>query len=219
MEIWRVIDFTEGAYSISNVGNLRNNRRAGKNLNPSSDEKGYKVSGMSYCGIKGKTHKIHRLVAQAFIPNPENKPFVNHINGIKDDNRVENLEWCTPRENTMHSYNIGLKKPILFEKDIIEIRENKDSLTGAQLAVKYRCSKSMISMILTNKTWNIDELQVGVSNKINGALIGRTVIDLATGIYYDSVSEAHRVYGKHSNTYFFAMLEGKKRNKTNYKLT
>lgn len=65
------------------------------------DKHGYK-----FASVNGKSLRVHRLVADKYIPNPENKPHVNHINGIKDDNRVENLEWCTPAENERHSREV-----------------------------------------------------------------------------------------------------------------
>jgi hypothetical protein len=71
---------------------------------------GYYAVTISKDGIK-KTHLIHRLIAQAFIPNPENKPDINHRNGIKGDFSIENLEWCTKKENIQHAVKTGLKKP------------------------------------------------------------------------------------------------------------
>lgn len=66
--------------------------------------------------LNGRTIVVHRIIAKVWVPNPENKPFVNHINGNKADNRAENLEWCTTSENLLHAYRTGLEKKQLGEK-------------------------------------------------------------------------------------------------------
>lgn len=83
------------------MGEVRNNR-TGKLMKPSKNEKGYLRIGLTTNG-KQKCMRVHRLVAQAFIPNPENKPEVNHIDFDKENNCVNNLEWVTGKENTKHS--------------------------------------------------------------------------------------------------------------------
>lgn len=142
IEIWKDVVGAEGLYEISSFGRLKSLRknahtpsytnRKGRMIVErimafTTNPKGYLQAGFFVAG-KQKTSPVHRLVAQAFIPNPLNKPQINHINGIKNDNRVENLEWCTNQENVQHAFDTGLAKG-LFGAD------NKHSIPISQFTM------------------------------------------------------------------------------------
>lgn len=113
MEMWKTIEGTEGTYEVSNTGKVRSNNYLGhgkqQELSLAKDQKGY-LRVRIYKDGSRKTIKVHREVAKAFIPNPENKAEVNHKDGNKENNHVDNLEWATPGENTAHAYGSGLKE-------------------------------------------------------------------------------------------------------------
>lgn len=108
---------------------------------------------------KGHTKKVHRLVAEAFIPNPQNKPAVNHKDGDKLNNNASNLEWVTNKENTKHAYATGLFNNIgennsrhkLTTADILNIKRLRKINTQQELSEMYKVSISLISMIQTSK--------------------------------------------------------------------
>jgi hypothetical protein len=109
--------------------------------------------------IKGKNYSVHRLVAEQHIPNPDNKPFVNHKNGIKSDNRVDNLEWVTQYENVLHAtYMLGKKqKRNLTYEEALVIREKYSTkkYTMDELALEFSCKKTVIQRIIEKKTYNL----------------------------------------------------------------
>ena len=107
-EIWKPIDGYEGKYEVSNLGCVRS-MLSNKNLAFEKTDKGYFRVGL-YKDGKTKKFRVHRLVASAFVPNPENFPEVNHKDGIKSNNAAHNLEWCSPCKNAIHAFKNGLRK-------------------------------------------------------------------------------------------------------------
>jgi hypothetical protein len=135
-EIWKDIEGYEGLYQVSNLGKVKslsnNLAKKEKILKNSKNVKGYHKVTLCLFG-KRKSITVHRLVAEAFIHNDKNKSQVNHINGVKIDNNVNNLEWSTASENVRHSWKNGLSNISEFCKQ--RVSESKSipvvsNLTG-----------------------------------------------------------------------------------------
>jgi hypothetical protein len=120
-----------------------------RNLKPQINGYGYHIQFLG----KGNKVYIHRLVSQLFLENPQALKCINHKNGIKTDNRIENLEYCSHRDNANHMYQTGLKATKLTEEDVMRIRTTEFFMPQRELAKKYGCTSVNISHIKTRKTW------------------------------------------------------------------
>lgn len=169
MEKWKKISGYK-YYLISNLGRVKSindkgNWGDGRILKTIVRKSGYCVVNLwSYSGSdkKMKQHKVHKLVANAFIPNTKNKPIINHIDGDKENNKAANLEWCTHSENMVHSYKNGLHKvdkgnktTKLNKKQVKEIRQRykEENISQADLSKDYPVCEGQIRKIINKECW------------------------------------------------------------------
>lgn len=150
-EVWRDIKGYEGYYKVSNLGNVKSVDRVinnggvkytakGKLLKLQHNGHGYYQVSLSKKG-KRKSYKVHRLVAEAFIPNTRKLNHINHIDGNKLNNNVTNLEWVTQQENNQHAWDKGLNKNTAKQRETAKqwCKENRDKMVKGMQRVRVKC--------------------------------------------------------------------------------
>lgn len=167
MKRWIDIKGFEGKYQVNNNGEIKSlipwNGTSERVMKQRFDKDGYLKISLYIGNNKYISFMVHRLVAEEFIKNPMGKKQVNHKNGIKTDNRVENLEWCTNQENRDHAWKTGLVNTIgenhgrakLTNKDVLDIRKNynRNNYSSRKIAKKYNMDQSSILDVIHRVTW------------------------------------------------------------------
>ena len=163
MEYWKAIEGFEGEYSISTTGKVASNK-SNLILKSRKDRYGYLLVTLWFKG-KAYTKKIHRLVAIAFIDNPNNLETVNHIDGIKTNNNLDNLEWLSIADNHRHGFYTGLhtvgenriagKAPKLNNETVLQIKQLiKEGHGNTSIGKKFKVSCGCIYSIRIGKSWS-----------------------------------------------------------------
>ena len=185
-EIWKDVPFFNGEYQVSNLGRIKTllDKRIDKNgvvypKKPKIMKQCFTSTGYLMVNLRNKYFKVHRLVGYAFLKKDEHRNYINHKDGNPTNNVLENLEWCTQKENIRHAIDTGLtirKKDLLNHEEIVDLYK---SLSVKEIAKKFCVSETCIRGILKSKNikmhrkskFNIDietlkeEIKKGKSNK------------------------------------------------------
>jgi Mor family transcriptional regulator len=218
-EIWKPVRGYEEYYEVSNYGNIRSKDRMvwrgkagfykmeGKELTKSKTSTGYWKIGL-FKDKKRKEFKIHRLVAFAFIDNPENKPNINHIDGNPLNNHVLNLEWCTQSENMKHAYETGLRETNFhkYKNEILLEYITNNNIGINVLCEKYQCSHSSITKFLRSKGVRIrTNREIQNKYKINRVSM---INDFEAGLSNKEMAKKYNTNGTLIATYRYKYKKG-----------
>lgn len=194
----------EGYYCVSNYGRVMAIYKANNQYKDVRMLKQNEIKGYMHVQLhkKGVCHskRVHRLVCEAFKPNPENKPHVNHLDEVKSNNHLDNLEWCTPSENEIHKHKMGYKpKKKLTEAQIEEIIQEYEtySSTGAELADRFGVSVTTIMKYVVlkkgakgtgNGAAKLNETQIPEIRHLRESGATYTEIAKKFGVSYQTIS-------------------------------